>query len=115
MHLGMIVGGLAAVPLLRVFRPGCGRQFCARLGQNLACSAWMVVGMTAGTLVFMNLAAWAGTRSPVAMLGGMFAGMVWAMVVSVSLYRHWFLIIDQRSRAPRGLRGWAWTARIFRF
>jgi hypothetical protein len=48
-HLGMIAGGLTTVPPLRALRPGCRRQFCARLVQNLACSAWMVVGMTAGT------------------------------------------------------------------
>lgn len=102
MHLGMIAGGLATVPLLRAFRRGCRRQFCARLVQNLACSAWMVVGMTAGTLAFMSLAARAGERSPAAMLGGMFGGMVWGMVVSVAVYRLWFWVIDRRSGAPRG-------------
>ena len=90
MHLGMIAGGLATVPLLRILRKGCRRQFCARLAQNLACSAWMVAGMTAGTLAFMRLAAWAGGRSSAAMLGGMFSGMVWGMVASVSIYRLWF-------------------------
>ncbi|HEX4596148.1 MAG TPA: hypothetical protein VH278_00020, partial [Burkholderiaceae bacterium] len=103
MHLGMIVGGLATVPLLRVFRFGCRRQFCARLVQNLACSAWMVVGMTAGTLFFLNLAGWAGGRSPAAMLGGMFGGMVWGMVASVAVYRQWFRMTDQRSGTARGL------------
>jgi hypothetical protein len=103
MHLGMIVGGLATVPLLRVFRFGCRRQFCARLVQNLACSAWMVVGMTAGTLFFLNIAGWAGGRSPAAMLGGMFGGMVWGMVASVSVYRQWFRMTDQRSRTARNL------------
>jgi ABC-type glycerol-3-phosphate transport system permease component len=95
MHLGMIIGGLATVPLLRSVRPTCRRQFCARLVQNLACSAWMVAGMTAGTIVFVNLAAYAGGRSPAAMLGGMFSGMVWGMVVSVSVYRLWFWAIGR--------------------
>jgi len=101
MHLGMIAGGLATVPLLRLFRAGCRRQFCARLGQNLACSAWMVVGMTAGTLLFLRLAAWGGGRSPAAMLGGMFGGMVWGMVASVAAYRLWFRVIDRRPDTPR--------------
>jgi hypothetical protein len=100
MHLGMIAGGLTTVPLLRAFRRGCRRQFCARLVQNLACSAWMVLGMSAGTLVFLHLAALAGGRSPAAMLGGMFGGMVWGMVVSVSVYRLWFRIADGRAAAP---------------
>ena len=101
MHLGMIAGGLATVPLLRSVRPTCRRQFCARLAQNLACSAWMVAGMTAGTIVFVNLAALAGGRSPAAMLGGMFGGMVWGMVVSVSVYRLWFWAIEHKFGATR--------------
>ena len=98
MHLGMIIGGLATVPLLRMFRSGCHRQLCARLVQNLACSAWMVLGMTGGTLAFLQLANWGGGRGPAAMLGGMFGGMVWGMVVSVSVYRLWFQAIDRRRR-----------------
>jgi len=96
MHLGMIAGGLATVPLLRTLRRGCRRQFCARLVQNLACSAWMIVGMSAGVLGFSELANWAGGRSPTAMLGGMFAGMVWGMVASVALYRLWFVFVAPR-------------------
>lgn len=100
MHLGMIAGGLATVPLLRTLRKSCRRQFCARLVQNLACSAWMVLGMSAGTIAFMDLAASAGGRSPAAMLGGMFAGMVWGMVASVSVYRLWFWALPRRTHAP---------------
>lgn len=96
MHLGMIAGGLATVPLLRGLRRGCRRQFCARLVQNLACSAWMIAGMSAGVAGFMQLAAWAGGRSATAMLGGMFAGMVWGMVASVALYRLWFVLVAPR-------------------
>jgi hypothetical protein len=95
MHAGMIAGGLATVPLLRTLRRGCRRQFCARLTQNLACSAWMVAGMSAGTVLFSSLAAWAGERGAAAMLGGMFSGMVWGMVASVSLYRLWFWAGDR--------------------
>jgi hypothetical protein len=96
MHLGMVAGGLATVPLLRTLRRGCRRQFCARLVQNLACSAWMISGMSAGVLGFMTLATRAGGRSPTAMLGGMFAGMVWGMVASVALYRLWFALVAPR-------------------
>ena len=97
MHVGMIGGGLATVPLLRSLRQGCRRQFCARLAQNLSCSAWMLIGMAVGSWVFMHLAVQVGERAPTAMLGGMFGGMVWGMVASVSLYRVWV-----RITAPHG-------------
>jgi len=85
-HLGMVAGGLVVVPLMPRIRRGCRRQLCAQLGQNLLCSTWMVVGMAAGTLLFLELAGWAGAvREPVAVLAGMFAGMVWGMVASVAL------------------------------
>jgi hypothetical protein len=92
MHAGMWVGGFAAIPLLRTVRPHCRRQFCARVGQNIACSAWMTLGMAAGVLVFEYLIAQAGQRSAASMLGGMFAGMVWGMVASVALYRLYFRV-----------------------
>lgn len=85
-HLGMLVGGLTVVRLMPLLKRGCRRQLCAQLGQNLVCSGWMVVGMAAGSLVFLQLAAWAGAvREPAAVLAGMAAGMVWGMVASVSL------------------------------
>jgi hypothetical protein len=90
MHLGMTAGGLATVPLMRALRRHCRQQFCARLVQNLACSAWMIVGMAVGTVAFMQLAAWSGESGSGAMLGGMFGGMVWGMVASVAMYRFWF-------------------------
>lgn len=98
MHLGMTAGGLATVPLMRALRRHCRRQFCALLVQNLACSAWMIVGMSAGTIAFMQLAAWSGGRGPAAMLGGMFGGMVWGMVASVAMYRLWFWLKPLRDR-----------------
>lgn len=98
MHVGMTVGGLATVPLMRSLRRNCRRQFCAQLAQNLACSAWMIVGMAAGTIVFMQLAAWSGGRGSAAMLGGMFGGMVWGMVASVAMYRFWFWLKDLRDQ-----------------
>ena len=93
MHLGMIAGGFATVPLMRTLRQHCRRQFCAQLAQNLACSAWMVAGMAIGTIAFIHLAALTGGRGSAAMLGGMFSGMVWGMVVSVAMYRFWFWLM----------------------
>jgi len=89
MHVGMWVGGFAAIPLLRSIRPTCRRQYCVRLAQNVACSAWMTVGMSSGVLLSEYVAS-QSARSPVSMLGGMFSGMVWGMVVSVALYRLYF-------------------------
>jgi hypothetical protein len=90
MHVGMWVGGFAAIPLLRSIRPTCRRQYCVRVAQNVACSAWMTVGMSSGVLTSEYLASQFGARSPSSMLGGMFSGMVWGMVVSVALYRLYF-------------------------
>jgi len=98
MHLGMTLGGLATVPLMRTFRRQCRQQFCARLVQNLACSAWMIVGMAIGTIAFMQLATWSGGRGSAAMLGGMFGGMVWGMVASVAMYRFWFWLKQPSDR-----------------
>ncbi|RYF16830.1 MAG: hypothetical protein EOO30_09630 [Comamonadaceae bacterium] len=85
-HAGMVAGGLAVVRLMPRLRRGCRRQLCAQVGQNLVCSAWMVVGMAAGSLLFLQLAGWAqAVRDPAVVMAGMFAGMVWGMVASVSL------------------------------
>ena len=85
-HAGMVAGGLVVVPLMPRMRRGCRRQLCAQLGQNVVCSAWMVVGMAAGSLVFLELAGWVqAVREPAAVLAGMAAGMVWGMVASVAL------------------------------
>jgi hypothetical protein len=92
MHVGMWVGGFAAIPLLRTVRPHCRRQYCARAAQNVACSVWMTVGMAAGVLLFEYLIARVGQRSAASMLGGMFGGMVWGMVASVALYRLYFRV-----------------------
>ena len=104
MHVGMWVGGFAAIPLLRAIRPTCRRQYCVRLAQNVACSVWMTVGMSFGVLIAEYLASQSGAPSPVSMLGGMISGMVWGMVASVALYRLYFrlrlmfvLNIDRRS------------------
>lgn len=87
MHAGMVAGGFGALVLLRRLRPGCRRQFCARVMQNMACSAWMIAGMAAGVVLYYQLAAWLGGAGVAAMLGGMIGGMVWGMVASVTLYR----------------------------
>jgi len=92
MHAGMWVGGLAAIPLLCAIRPTFRRQYCVRLAKNVACSACMTVGMSAGVLLSEYLASQSGARSPAAMLGGMFGGMVWGMVASVALYWLYFRV-----------------------
>jgi hypothetical protein len=97
-HLGMLGGGLLVVPLMPRLRRGCRRQLCAQVGQNLVCSAWMVVGMAAGSLLFLQLAGWAqAVREPVAVLAGMLAGMVWGMVASVTLVQ----ALVRLSQGPR--------------
>jgi hypothetical protein len=87
MAAGMIAGGLAALALLRRARHDCRRQFCARIAQNIACSAWMLAGMSAGVAFYYRLAPLLGGSGAPAMLGGMIGGMIWGMVVSVALYR----------------------------
>jgi hypothetical protein len=96
MHAGMVAGGLGALVWLRRVRPGCKRQFCARFAQNIACSAWMMIGMVAGVILYYRLAAWFGSAGVPAMLGGMIGGMVWGMVVSVTLYRVALGLADAR-------------------
>jgi hypothetical protein len=90
MHVGMWVGGFAAIPFLRAIRPTGRKQFCVLLAQNVACSAWMTVGMLSGGLACESLAWQSGARSSSLLLGGMFAGMVWGMVASVALSQ-WYL------------------------
>ncbi len=96
MHVGMVAGGLGALVWLRKLRPHCRRQFCARFAQNLACSAWMMIGMVAGVILYYRLAAWFGAAGVPAMLGGMIGGMVWGMVVSVTIYRIALGVLDAR-------------------
>jgi hypothetical protein len=96
MHVGMLAGGLLAIPSLRLLRQHCGRYLCSLFLQNLMCSGWMLVGMTGGALW---LARWqAGETSSLAgMLGGMFAGMTWGMALSVALYRGYFAWRNRRA------------------
>lgn len=100
MHTGMIAGGLLAIPGLRVLRPDCGRYLCALFAQNLMCSGWMLIGMTGGALLLSRFAASDG-YGLTEMLGGMFAGMTWGMVVSVGLYRGYFYLHDVRAAKSR--------------
>lgn len=98
MHVGMIAGGLAAIPSLRILRPDCGRYLCAVFAQNLMCSGWMLIGMTAGALWLSRIAT-GGSYGLTEMVGGMFAGMTWGMVISVALYRGFFVLKDRRAGA----------------
>jgi hypothetical protein len=90
MHIGMLAGGLLAIPSLRLLRVHCGRYLCSLFAQNLMCSGWMLIGMTAGALWLSRWAQTLDGNSLPAMLGGMFMGMVWGMVLSVALYRGFF-------------------------
>jgi len=96
MHTGMLAGGLLAIPGLRLLRPHCGRYLCSLFVQNLMCSSWMLIGMTAGALWLSRWQLTAGTSTLPGMLGGMFVGMTWGMVISVALYRGFFIL---RNRA----------------
>jgi len=116
-HVDMWIGGFAAIPVLRTVRPACKRQYCVRVAQNLACSAWMTVGMSCGVLLFEHLASPSGVRSAAPMFGCMFAGMVWGMVASVALYRLCFQLrplvafkSPQGQPAARSLSACAWRA-----
>lgn len=97
MHIGMLIGGLAAIPSLRLLRPEC-RKLCSMLAQNLLCSGWMFLGMTLGAIVFVQLIQQSnnGSLNLSAMLSGMFSGMVWGMVLSVFLYRSYFAWRDRQ-------------------
>lgn len=99
MHIGMLAGGLLAIPGLRLLRSHCGRYLCSVFAQNLMCSAWMLIGMTAGALWFSRLTLAAGENALTGMLGGMFMGMTWGMVLSVALYRGFFAWRDHRATA----------------
>ncbi|HCY16000.1 MAG: hypothetical protein A2Z93_06715 [Curvibacter sp. GWA2_64_110] len=90
MHIGMLAGGLLAIPSLRLLRPHCGRYLCSLLAQNLICSGWMLLGMTAGALWLARWQLNIGTSTLPGMLGGMFVGMTWGMAFSVALYRGFF-------------------------
>ena len=90
MHLGMAVGGLLAIPSLRIFRRHCGQYLCSLFLQNVLCSSWMLLGMTAGAVWFGRWQLIGGVGTLTGMLGGMFVGMTWGMVISVALYRSFF-------------------------
>lgn len=98
MHTGMLAGGLLAIPSLRLLRAHCGRYLCSLFAQNLMCSAWMLIGMTAGALWFSRLTLTAGENALTGMLGGMFIGMTWGMVLSVAIYRGFFAWRDRRAK-----------------
>jgi hypothetical protein len=116
MHIGMLLGGLLAIPALRILHPHCGRYLCSMLAQNLLCSSWMLIGMTLGALWMSR---WSKLLSDLpainplgdqaggglgVMLGGMFAGMTWGMVISVALYRLFIIWRTSRRHLPLPLR-----------
>jgi len=92
MHIGMLIGGLLAIPSLRALRANCGVYLCSMFAQNFMCSAWMLLGMNLGAVWLVRLQAENGVSSLPGMLGGMFVGMTWGMVISVALYRSFFAL-----------------------
>lgn len=106
MHLGMGLGGLLAIPGLRILRRHCGQYLCSLFLQNVLCSSWMLLGMTAGAVSFGRWQLLGGASTLTGMLGGMFVGMTWGMVISVALYRGFFKWRNQRQAAELpGQRG----------
>ena len=83
-------------------RPEC-RRLCSMLTQNALCSTWMLVGMTAGATLFAQSVTALDGISLSRMLAGMFAGMVWGMVISVSAYRLFFIVRDRIEGAHQPL------------
>jgi hypothetical protein len=103
MHAMMVIGGVAAIPTLRLLRPEC-RRLCSMVTQNILCSTWMLIGMTFGSTVFVQSIGSINGMSVDKMLGGMFTGMVWGMVVSVGLYRSFFIVRDRMTHGTGGLK-----------
>ena len=94
MHLMMLIGGVAAIPSLRLLKPEC-RRLCSLLTQNLLCSIWMLMGMPLGAPLFVQSVRSLNGLALDRMLGGMFTGMAWGMVFSVGLYRLFFILRDR--------------------
>jgi hypothetical protein len=104
MHVGMLAGGLLAIPSLRLLRTHCGQYLCSLFLQNLMCSSWMILGMTLGAVWLgrWQLTSGLSTTSTLpGMLGGMFAGMTWGMVISVALYRAFFAWRNSKATTSR--------------
>ncbi len=99
MHAGMLLGGLLAIPSLRLLRQHCGQYLCSLFLQNLMCSSWMILGMTLGAVWLGKWQLTEASNTLPGMLGGMFAGMTWGMVISVALYRAYF-VWQNRARRP---------------
>jgi hypothetical protein len=64
----------------------------------------MLVGMTLGSTMFVQSIRTINGISVDKMLGGMFTGMVWGMVVSVGLYRMFFILRDRREESRSDIR-----------
>jgi hypothetical protein len=99
MHAGMLAGGVAAIFIVRArARRSCRRALCAHAGINLLCSLTMLLGMYAGMVAFALTARFTGFPwNGMAMLGGMVAGMVWAMLGLVRFYRYMFSWVDEQA------------------
>jgi hypothetical protein len=86
MHVGMLVGGLFAVPHVTVKRLLDRRGLFSACAHYVLCSACMLAGMTAGAL-WLTRSWQAGAHAWPDILGTMCLGMTWGMVASVGLCR----------------------------
>lgn len=92
MHIGMLCAGLGAAPLRRLTKAyGHSSLSVELLGRGL-CLAWMLVGMTFGSMLcewsaIEFIGAPLADSSAVVVTGGMFAGMIGGMVVHTEVNR----------------------------
>jgi len=75
-----------------------------RLAASLACSAWMMAGMTAASIVYRELPA--GARGSATMLGGMFVGMVLGMISGMWLGKLPGAALGLANDGPLARRAW---------
>jgi len=100
----LIVGSINAIPTLLQLRPECRRR-CSTVIQNILRSSWMLVGITPGSIRFVQSIRSTNGIAVNKVIGGMFSGMVLGMVVSIGSYRLFFISrnrLDQNSLAAAG-------------
>jgi hypothetical protein len=92
MHIGMVCAGLGAAPLRRLTKARVHSSLRVELLGRGLCLAWMLVGMTFGSMLcewsaIEFIAAPLSDWSAVVVTGGMFAGMIGGMVAHTALNR----------------------------
>ncbi|MFM0500035.1 hypothetical protein [Paraburkholderia caffeinilytica] len=92
MHIGMLSAGVSAVSLRGLTGPGTRPSLGVDVLRHAACSAWMLAGMTVGSMLCERgamglIGTPASGQRAIVMLGGMFAGMVWGMAAHTAFNR----------------------------